>query len=160
MCRCGGPRSWRRPPWGPPASPGSRPAVWSSGDDFLAAQGEGSRFEPVMDPATVGEAPSRMESGGALGRGVGEGELDHGAGCPGARTVRCAWASLARREASGREIELATVVGAALARAGAVVVCGGRGGVMEAACRGAIGEGGLTVGILPGGDAAGGVIPG
>jgi uncharacterized protein (TIGR00725 family) len=29
-------------------------------------------------------------------------------------------------------------------------VCGGLGGVMEAACRGATGAGGLTVGILPG----------
>jgi len=31
-----------------------------------------------------------------------------------------------------------------------VVVCGGLGGVMEAACRGAKGAGGTTVGILPG----------
>lgn len=41
-------------------------------------------------------------------------------------------------------------VGEALARAGAVLVCGGRGGVMEAACRGAKAAGGLTIGILPG----------
>ena len=33
---------------------------------------------------------------------------------------------------------------------GAVLVCGGKGGVMEAACRGAQQAGGLTVGILPG----------
>lgn len=32
------------------------------------------------------------------------------------------------------------------------MVCGGRGGVMEAACRGAKAEGGTTVGILPGMD--------
>jgi uncharacterized protein (TIGR00725 family) len=31
-----------------------------------------------------------------------------------------------------------------------VLVCGGRGGVMEAACRGAKQAGGTTVGILPG----------
>jgi uncharacterized protein (TIGR00725 family) len=41
-------------------------------------------------------------------------------------------------------------VGRLLARRGAVVVCGGLGGVMEAACRGASGEGGVAVGILPG----------
>lgn len=43
-------------------------------------------------------------------------------------------------------------VGRALGEAGAVVVCGGLGGVMEAACRGAREAGGLTVGILPGAD--------
>jgi uncharacterized protein (TIGR00725 family) len=35
-----------------------------------------------------------------------------------------------------------------------VVVCGGLGGVMEAACRGAKDAGGTTVGILPGSDRA------
>ena len=34
--------------------------------------------------------------------------------------------------------------------AGAVLVCGGLGGVMEAACRGARSRGGRTVGLLPG----------
>jgi len=43
-------------------------------------------------------------------------------------------------------------VGRRLAEAGAVLVCGGMGGVMEAACRGAKSAGGLTVGILPGAD--------
>jgi uncharacterized protein (TIGR00725 family) len=33
-----------------------------------------------------------------------------------------------------------------------VLVCGGLGGVMEAACKGAKGSGGTTVGILPGTD--------
>ncbi len=45
-------------------------------------------------------------------------------------------------------------VGRAIAEAGAVLVCGGLGGVMEAACRGAEEGGGLTVGILPGRDRA------
>lgn len=45
-------------------------------------------------------------------------------------------------------------VGVLLAGAGAVVVCGGLGGVMAAVCRGAKGAGGRTVGILPGGDPA------
>ena len=44
----------------------------------------------------------------------------------------------------------AEAVGAELARRGAVVVCGGLGGVMEAACRGARAQGGVTLGILPG----------
>jgi len=46
----------------------------------------------------------------------------------------------------------AAEVGAALASAGAIVVCGGLGGVMAAACRGAKSVGGVTVGILPGRD--------
>ncbi|MBI4318591.1 MAG: TIGR00725 family protein [Chloroflexi bacterium] len=46
--------------------------------------------------------------------------------------------------------ELAERVGTELARRGCAVVCGGAGGVMEAACRGAKAAGGLTVGILPG----------
>ncbi|HLE19477.1 MAG TPA: TIGR00725 family protein [Vicinamibacteria bacterium] len=41
-------------------------------------------------------------------------------------------------------------VGRAVARAGAVLVCGGLGGVMEAAARGARLEGGFTLGVLPG----------
>ncbi len=44
----------------------------------------------------------------------------------------------------------AEAVGRAVAEAGAVLVCGGLDGVMEAACRGAQAGGGLTVGILPG----------
>jgi uncharacterized protein (TIGR00725 family) len=46
----------------------------------------------------------------------------------------------------------AAELGRLLAERGAVVVCGGRGGAMEAACRGAKDAGGLTVGILPGSD--------
>ncbi len=44
---------------------------------------------------------------------------------------------------------LAEEVGAEIAAAGAVLVCGGMGGVMEAACRGARGRGGVTIGLLP-----------
>jgi uncharacterized protein (TIGR00725 family) len=52
--------------------------------------------------------------------------------------------------ASAQEERDAEAVGRGLAAAGAVVVCGGLGGVMEAACRGARAAGGTTVGILPG----------
>jgi uncharacterized protein (TIGR00725 family) len=45
--------------------------------------------------------------------------------------------------------QAAEEVGRQIAQAGAVLICGGRGGVMEAACRGAQQMGGLTVGILP-----------
>ena len=55
-------------------------------------------------------------------------------------------------EASAAQVSLAEAVGRELALRGAVVVCGGLGGVMEGACRGASGAGGLTVGLLPGSD--------
>jgi hypothetical protein len=48
------------------------------------------------------------------------------------------------------DLAAAEEVGRLLADAGAVVVCGGLGGAMEAACRGARRAGGLTLGILPG----------
>jgi uncharacterized protein (TIGR00725 family) len=41
-------------------------------------------------------------------------------------------------------------IGEAIARRGGILVCGGLGGVMEAAARGAKRAGGLTIGILPG----------
>ena len=55
-------------------------------------------------------------------------------------------------EASPHELQAAEDVGAALAERGAVVVTGGLGGVMEAACRGARSRRGRTLGILPGED--------
>lgn len=47
---------------------------------------------------------------------------------------------------------LAREVGREVARAGAILICGGRGGVMEESARGAKSAGGVTVGILPGPD--------
>jgi uncharacterized protein (TIGR00725 family) len=46
----------------------------------------------------------------------------------------------------------AAEIGRLLARSGAILVCGGLGGVMEAAARGSSEEGGISVGILPGPD--------
>src|SRR5207253_4054982 len=55
-------------------------------------------------------------------------------------------------DASAAELATAEDLGRELAGRGAVVVCGGLGGVMEAVCRGARAAGGTTVGILPGDD--------
>jgi len=46
--------------------------------------------------------------------------------------------------------QLALEVGEEIAKRGGILVCGGLGGVMEAAAKGASNAGGLTVGILPG----------
>jgi uncharacterized protein (TIGR00725 family) len=55
-------------------------------------------------------------------------------------------------EASAEQIANAEAVGQGLAAAGAILVCGGLGGVMEAACRGDAERGGAAVGLLPGAD--------
>ncbi len=57
-------------------------------------------------------------------------------------------------EATAEQERCAEAVGRGLALAGAVLVCGGLGGVMAAACRGAARSGGTTVGLLPGADRA------
>ena len=75
-----------------------------------------------------------------------------GGGVSGARPLTVAVAGGgARDEALERDAE---TVGAGIAAAGAILVCGGLGGVMAAACRGARTGGGTTVGILPGTSAA------
>lgn len=59
-------------------------------------------------------------------------------------------AVIGNSKALAQEIKLAEEIGREIAKCGAILVCGGLDGVMEAACRGAVSEGGLTVGILPG----------
>jgi uncharacterized protein (TIGR00725 family) len=67
-------------------------------------------------------------------------------------TVYIGVAGASRPEAA--LLEQAEELGRRLAAAGAVVVCGGGPGVMEAVCRGASAAGGTTVGLLPGLDRA------
>lgn len=52
------------------------------------------------------------------------------------------------------EADTARAVGRVLGERGHTLVCGGRGGIMAAACEGATETGGLTIGILPGEDPA------
>jgi uncharacterized protein (TIGR00725 family) len=51
--------------------------------------------------------------------------------------------------ADERALKSAETVGRLIAKRGALLICGGLGGVMEAAARGARAEGGMTIGILP-----------
>ena len=53
------------------------------------------------------------------------------------------------REVSREILDLAEETGREIGRKGAILICGGLGGVMEAACKGAKSAGGTTVGILP-----------
>lgn len=53
-------------------------------------------------------------------------------------------------KADTESLQIAFKVGKLIAEKGAILICGGLGGVMEAASRGAKQAGGLTIGILPG----------
>jgi uncharacterized protein (TIGR00725 family) len=68
------------------------------------------------------------------------------------KTVRKSIAIVGAGDATVMVCDLAYAAGFAVARGGAVLICGGRGGVMAAAARGAQSAGGLTIGILPGYD--------
>jgi uncharacterized protein (TIGR00725 family) len=52
-------------------------------------------------------------------------------------------------DANSPSVTLAVEVGRAVAELGAALICGGLGGAMEAAARGAKERGGLTIGIVP-----------
>lgn len=56
------------------------------------------------------------------------------------------------RAPTPRQAEIAFAIGARLGTAGLTVLCGGRGGVMEAVCRGVAAAGGLSIGLLPDGE--------
>jgi len=62
---------------------------------------------------------------------------------------------IGEQDASPALVAAAEEVGREVARRGGVVVCGGMGGVMAGAARGAAREGGVVVGILPGSTADG-----
>lgn len=67
-----------------------------------------------------------------------------------ARTYRVVIGVMGAAQCEEPTYELAKRVGTLIAERGAVLLCGGRGGVMEAAARGAKEAGGLTIGIMPG----------
>ena len=68
-------------------------------------------------------------------------------------TRRTLIAVIGASQASPTELKMADEIGRLVAQKGITLVCGGMGGVMEAACRGASANGGLTIGILPGDNA-------
>jgi len=63
-------------------------------------------------------------------------------------------AVIGSRDCDATLYQMAQEVGRRVAEGGAILVCGGRGGIMEAACRGAAEGNGISVGILPGNDIA------
>jgi len=63
-------------------------------------------------------------------------------------------AVIGSRDCDATLYQMAQEVGRRVAEGGAILVCGGRGGIMEAACRGVAEAKGISVGILPGNDIA------
>ena len=80
----------------------------------------------------------------------------NGAGRPASMSTRGTpyVAVIGASNATEWELETAERIGSLLAEAGAVLVCGGLGGVMDAAARGCEAAGGTSIGILPGDDRA------
>ncbi|MBV9015855.1 MAG: TIGR00725 family protein [Alphaproteobacteria bacterium] len=70
-------------------------------------------------------------------------QMESGNGC------RVPVAVIGPREASTSERRAAFEVGAGLAALGIALLCGGKGGVMEAACEGAASRDGVSIGLLP-----------
>lgn len=70
-----------------------------------------------------------------------------------ARTHRIVIGVMGPAACDPQTADLARAVGRAVAERGAVLLCGGRSGVMEAVAEGAHEKQGLTVGILPGANA-------
>lgn len=66
------------------------------------------------------------------------------------RTYRVVIGVMGAAQCDEQTYEMARQVGSLIAQRGAVLLCGGRGGVMEAAARGAKEAGGLTIGVMPG----------
>lgn len=66
------------------------------------------------------------------------------------RTYRVVVGVMGASQCDEPTYEMARQVGRLIAERGAVLLCGGRGGVMEAAAHGAKEAGGLTIGIMPG----------
>ena len=71
--------------------------------------------------------------------------LQKESGCP----LRVPIGVIGGREATADQAAVAERAGEGLAGLGLTLLCGGRGGVMEAACRGAERAGGLSIGLLP-----------
>jgi hypothetical protein len=107
----------------------------------------GRIFDPRSRQWNAGAAD---DSGETIDRCGAVAWLQQESGAP----VRIPVGVIGPRDASPAQIAAAEAVGAGLARMGLTVVCGGRHGVMDAVCRGAVGQGGLTVGILPDADPA------
>ena len=111
----------------------------------LLFDASGRRFDPQQRTWVDAVAPGTGELVDSIAAAT---WLQRQSGAP----VRVPVGVIGPREASSAQLLAAEQVGHGLASMGFVVICGGRGGVMEAVCRGAAGAGGMSVGLLPDAD--------
>lgn len=115
------------------------PLLKRSGDGILWRGNE--RFDPWAAAWVRGEAPAEVTTIGAREalRMV----------MSGRRVRRIPVGVIGPREPNARQNDVAYEVGHALGMLGVQMACGGKGGVMEAACRGNLEAGGQPIGLLP-----------
>lgn len=99
------------------------------------------RFDPWAAAWVKGDAPSSLT---AIGAREGLRMI-----MSGPRVRRIPVGVIGPRESNARQNEVAHEVGQALGMLGVQMACGGKGGVMEAACRGNLEAGGQPIGLLP-----------
>lgn len=109
----------------------------------------GRRFDAAARAWSAALAPA-----GATGERIGLREAVTWLNRESGRPLRVPVGVIGPREATPAQLAAATRVGRVLAECGLVVVCGGRQGVMQAVCQGVAEAGGLSIGLLPGTDAA------
>lgn len=129
-------------------------AADASGLHLCEAQGLIHSAWGRFDPATrLWDGPSSVRGEacdhGSTTRPVSLEDAVHWLQTKSGHPLRPPIAVIGARDASPDALALAETVGMDLAHIGLVLLTGGKGGVMEAACRGAITSGGLTLGLLP-----------
>jgi uncharacterized protein (TIGR00725 family) len=103
------------------------------------------RTGTVLDPTARRWTATKEPAGEPVGLRDAVRWLQTDSGSP----CRVPVAVIGSRDASVAERRTAFAVGAGLAALGIVLLCGGKGGVMEAACEGAASAGGMSIGLLP-----------
>ena len=155
----------RRAACGRSRGPTADPALLARDEVEIALQINGKLRDRMPAPASAdrdaarvagARTPARAGAHRRQGRGQGGRRPGQARQLRRSLTARCRarsraspWSARAAKPAPA-ELAQAEEAGAAIAAAGAMLVCGGLGGVMEAACRGARSRGGLTIGLLPG----------
>lgn len=109
-------------------------------------RGESERFDPR---ARSWEAGKGLPSGEPIDAVEAVRWLQRESGSP----LRVPVGVIGPRDASPDQLALSFEIGAGLAHLGLTVICGGRQGVMQAVCEGVASQSGISIGLLPEGDA-------